>query len=118
MNKENQNRWKNEVLEHILTALAAHTSLNQNIIFKGARILNLRLDNTSRQSLDIDSSLDINCALKKEPNEKIKEYLHTEIQSALIRFFNKQNPMRYVLTDIKVVMSPRHGEHPFGWSGY
>lgn len=118
MNKENQNRWKNEVLDHVLAAIAAHTSLSQNIIFKGARILNLRLGNTSRQSLDIDSNLDINCALRKESNEKIKTYLHTEMQAALRRFFNKQNPVRYMLTDINVVMRPRHCKHPFDWFGY
>lgn len=118
MNKESQNHWKNEVLEHILLALAAHSPLNEIIIFKGARILNLRLGNTSRQSLDIDSTLDITCALKEESNEKIQEYLHGEIQFALKRFFNKQSPMRYVLTNMKVENNPRTRDHPFDWSGF
>lgn len=118
MNKESQNRWKNEVLEHILSALAAHESLNQNIIFKGARILNLRLSNTSRQSLDIDSSVDNNCELLKNSDKNIKAYFLREISIALRRFFNKQSPVRYVLTAIKVEMSPRHGGHHFGWLGY
>jgi hypothetical protein len=118
MNRKTQDRWKDAVLDDILAALAAHKPLNQNIIFKGARILNLRLGYASRQSLDIDSSLDINCTLRGKSNETIQEYLRSEIQSALRRFFNKQNPVRYVLTKAKVEIKPPKGKHPFDWSGY
>ena len=92
--------------------------LNEVIIFKGARILNLRLGFTSRQSLDIDSSLDINCALKREPDAKIQEYIRKETELALKKFFGKQAPVRYVLTNLKVEKNPRTGERPFNWSGF
>ena len=43
MNPQDTNRWKSETLDQVLLAFAAHPQLRGVLIFKGARILNLRL---------------------------------------------------------------------------
>ena len=44
-------RWKSDALGEVFAAIAASESLRAALIFKGARVLNLRLD-LERQSLD------------------------------------------------------------------
>ena len=49
-------RWQDEVLDEIFAALAASKALRAMFIFRGARVLALRLGG-GRQSMDIDCSL-------------------------------------------------------------
>ena len=46
--------WKNQVLEEVLSAVAANPELRAILIFKGARILAKLLPDAHRQSLDRD----------------------------------------------------------------
>ena len=64
MNKNQRDNWKFEVLAEILSALAKNPEIRENLIFKGALILNRHL-NTQRKSLDIDSNLDSDFALQR-----------------------------------------------------
>jgi len=57
MNKDTQRAWVNEALDEVLEALACRTSISGILVFKGARVLNRRLESTPRQSYDIDSNL-------------------------------------------------------------
>ena len=62
MNPNDQRRWRKQVLEFALAAFAAHEPLRSALVFKGARILNLRLgDTAARESFDLDSNLDVHC---------------------------------------------------------
>ena len=117
MNKQDQNRWKCEVLTLVLEALSLSERLKPILVYKGARILNLRLGTLSRQSLDIDSNLNVDYKLYCQ-EEDIGELLETEFSTALKKFFSKQKPVRYRVENIRVKKNPSNGQHPFGWSGF
>ena len=55
MNRTDADRWRSEVLDEILIALAADNEIEQCLVFKGARVLNARLGG-GRQSLDLNSN--------------------------------------------------------------
>jgi hypothetical protein len=118
MNPQDTNRWKSETLDQVLLAFAAHPQLRGVLIFKGARILNLRLGMVSRQSLDIDSNLDFSFTVHHASLADQQEYLQRECQAALERFFENQDPIRYEVVVVRIEMKPADGEHPFGWTGF
>lgn len=117
MNPKEQNRWKNELLELVLVAFAIHAPLRNMLVFKGARILNLLLGETLRESLDIDSNLDLGFTAVHSELVDQKEYLRRETERALSLFFSRQEPVRYALRSVSVEMKPEGG-HPFGWTGF
>ena len=43
MNPTDADHWKSEVLDEIFIALAASNEIDQALVFKGARVLSLRL---------------------------------------------------------------------------
>ncbi|MCU0725597.1 MAG: nucleotidyl transferase AbiEii/AbiGii toxin family protein [Planctomycetes bacterium] len=57
MRNEAMGPWKCEVLDVILEALAGDTRLREMLVFKGGRVLALRLGRTRRQSLDLDTNI-------------------------------------------------------------
>ena len=72
MNPETKNKWMADILTQILIALASSKSLKDVLVYKGALILNRRLE-SDRMSLDIDSNLVQNFVLavpEKEQQEK------------------------------------------------
>lgn len=117
MNQQEQGRWKNELLNHVLAALAAHEPLRSVLVFKGARILNLRLGEVLRQSLDVDSNLDMAFATTHSRADQ-QEYLRRETDVALRHFLSRQEPVRYMVETTRIEMKPPDGEHPFGWTGF
>lgn len=119
MKKSDGDLWKAEVLRFVLEAFAAHESLRSALIFKGARILNLRLGNAfQRESFDLDSNLDINCALNHHQKEDCRGFLARESELALKKFFSQQDPVRFQLESIKAEVKPPRDNHPFGWTGF
>lgn len=116
MKQEEFRNWKNELLDQVLTAFAAHAPLTNILCFKGARILNLRLRTERRQSLDIDSNLSMEFAISHPEIEEQVEYLENECEKALNDYFASQNPVRYQLQAVKGSFQPAKG-HPFGWDG-
>jgi hypothetical protein len=117
MEQQAFDRWKSAVLAEVLAAFAQHPPLRDVLIFKGARILNLRLGEESRQSLDIDSNLDVAFATDKNLQE-LKEYLRTESEQAVRRYFDAQDPVRYRVTAVRVESRPPKHPHPRGWDGF
>ena len=117
MNPQQQSRWKSELLRHALSAFASDEALRQALIFKGARILNLRLGDESRQSLDIDSNMSFEFQHEHNNFEAQRTFFRGRIKAALQRFFGQQEPVRYFVESVEVEMKPRGGAHPFGWSG-
>jgi hypothetical protein len=118
VNKGQQNRWKCEVLDMILMAFADHPPLHDILIFKGARILNLRLGEESRQSMDIDSNISVGFASAHSEPADQQAYLKKECEAALNPFFQKQDPVRYELRSVRSEMKPTDGKHRFGWTGF
>ena len=117
MNPQQQNRWKSELLRQALSAFASDEALRKALIFKGARILSLRLGDESRQSLDIDSNMSFEFQHEHDHFEEQRTFFKDRIKAALQRFFGRQEPVRYFVESVEVEIKPRGGAHPFGWSG-
>ena len=119
MNPNDQRRWRNQVLEFALAAFAAHEPLRAALIFKGARILNLRLGGTaSRESFDLDSNLDIHCASAHPGTAARRDFLERESELALRRLIARQDPARFSFKSVNVEVKPPRDDHPFNWTGF
>ena len=117
MNKNDAEQWKSQNLTWVLRAFAEHPALRSILVFKGARILNLRLNSEDRQSLDIDSSLDVTCLPKGTVNEQAA-YLQKETDLALRKLATQENPLVRQVEFVRVEVVPKSGTHPFGWMGF
>ncbi|MGA2587102.1 MAG: nucleotidyl transferase AbiEii/AbiGii toxin family protein [Candidatus Aminicenantales bacterium] len=116
MNAGKREDWKFEVISQILFALAENENIKENLIFKGALILNQYLS-SPRKSLDIDSNL-TSAFIKSYPRlEQQKSFLKINIEQAISRHFEKQDPVRFELKNLKIEHMPRTS-HPHGWDGF
>lgn len=109
-------RWQSEALDQIFEALAAYPLVGQNIVFKGARVLKLRLGN-SRQSLDIDGNLSNTFAANILTPDARLAFLELHLRLAFTRYFERQDPVRYTFTDLTIKRRPQK-DHRFGWDGF
>lgn len=118
MNPEEQSRWRSEVLDVVFEAMAASEALTSLLVYKGARVLNLRLQSSDRQSLDIDSNLVARAAEELDREEQM-QLLEREIEAAVGTRFESETPVRYELEGIRVRPEPRLGQaHPLGWDAF
>ena len=116
MNDGQINAWKKDALTHILMALAQNEKIRGVLIFKGALILNMRLG-AERMSLDIDSNLDQSFTLQVPDRADQQKFLEKNVPIAVTRYFERQDPVRYELSNCRVTMSPR-SDHPRGWNAF
>ena len=117
MNPREAEDWKEEVLEEILQSLAGHGPLRSMLVFKGARVLNERLQELGRRSLDIDSNL-LQSFVDETPESDVrKDRLEYELWTAISRYFENQSPVKYALTKLRIDAQPPL-DHPHGWDGY
>ncbi|HEY7326061.1 MAG TPA: nucleotidyl transferase AbiEii/AbiGii toxin family protein [Gemmataceae bacterium] len=116
MNQKDGERWKSQVLDEIFVALAASEQLDQALIFKGARVLNVRLG-IGRQSLDLDSNLAAPFVQRYPDREAQREFLEQEMTRAVRRHFERQEPVQYELSALKVQTYPPKS-HPMGWDAF
>jgi len=117
MNPGDANKWQAEVLEHILLALASSKDLKNVLVYKGALILNRRLG-TDRISLDIDSNLVQDFVLAFPEKKQQEDFLEKVLNSAISKYFNRQDPVRFELSAIKIKNSPPKIDHPLGWDAF
>jgi hypothetical protein len=117
MNIDDSNKWQADVLGHILLALASSPELRDALVYKGALILNKRLG-TDRMSLDIDSNLTQKFTLDIPQKKQQEEFLDTTLRSSISKYFNRQDPVRFELTSIKIKNSPQKIDHPLGWDAF
>ena len=116
MNPTDSDRWKSEVLDEILAALAASAEIKQCLVFKGARILNAHLGG-GRQSLDLDSNL-IKDFVEKHPDRGVQsKLLELNVKRAVDRQFEGKDPVRFQLMNITVRNNPPN-THPMGWNAF
>ena len=102
MNPLDAEDWKEEALGEILQSLAGHAPLRSMLVFKGARILNERLQELGRRSLDIDSNL-LQSFVDTTPERDIRqERLERELRTAISRHLENQSPVRYALTKLRI----------------
>ena len=117
MNPKDSERWKSQVLDEIFIALAASEPLDQALIYKGARVLNVHLPETGRQSLDLDANLAGPFVQAFPDREAQRVFLEEEMNRALRHHFERQNPVRFELTALTVRTYPPK-RHPLGWDAF
>ena len=116
MNQKEGEHWKSQVLDEIFIALAASKQLDEALVFKGARVLNVRLG-IGRQSLDLDSNLTAPFVQKYPDRDAQRGFLKQEMTRAVRRHFERQEPVRYELIALKVKTYPPNS-HPMGWDAF
>ena len=116
MNQADAERWKSEVLDQIFAALAEREELKEALVFKGARVLSLRL-NGGRQSLDIDSNLTARFVAQHPDREEQRQFLEREMKATIRRHFERREPVRYELANLQVETYPPKG-HAMGWDAF
>lgn len=116
MNRADSERWQSQVLDEIFEALAAVEQLQECLVFKGARVLNVRLGH-GRQSLDLDSNLAAPFVKKYPDREAQRAFLEEQMTRAVRRHFERQEPVRYELTTLTIRTYPPKG-HPMGWDAF
>jgi transcriptional regulator with XRE-family HTH domain len=113
------NRWQLLALDEIFKALASSRDLSQQLIYKGARVLRLRLQEELRASFDIDASLanfsaNVEMATDEDSREKIRRLVHRAIET----YFEGKEPVRYELKRSTITHRRKSGPHPRGWDIY
>ncbi len=114
MNKDDADRWKSEVLDEIFVAIAASAELNKAMVFKGARVLSLRLGG-GRQSLDLDSNLAVSFVDEYPGRASQQDFLERMLTLAIRRAFARHDPVRYALEKLTVLSAKAH---PLGWDAF
>ena len=101
----------------MLMAIGGDEAARSELVFKGARILALRLAMMTRQSLDLDANLveEIDSSVEglRTKADDLKELL----TQALARAAERETPVRYRLVAVTVSAHPRE-QHPRGWQGF
>ena len=115
MNRDDQARWKNEALDEVFAAMAARDTLTGYVVYKGARILNRRLSDVSRQSLDIDMNMTAKFVAEHPSAAQQRDAFEREIGAALQEHFARAPVMRW---DVEGVTVREAAEHTFGWKGF
>ena len=116
MNQADADRWKSDVLDEVFVALAADTAIERCLVFKGARVLNARLQG-GRQSLDLDTNLTKEFVDTHPDREEQQRYLERHMKNAIIRHFERQDPVRFELKGLSVKTYPPKS-HPMGWDAF
>jgi hypothetical protein len=116
MNNRQYENWKFEVISQILIALAKNEHLKNNLVFKGALILNKYLP-TQRKSLDIDANF-VSAFINNFPSrERQKSFLKKHLEQAISRHFETQDPVRFELLNLRIEPKPRD-YHPRRWDAF
>ncbi|MDI1251114.1 MAG: nucleotidyl transferase AbiEii/AbiGii toxin family protein [Lacunisphaera sp.] len=116
MNTFQQQEWIDEANRHILAALANEPELTKAIIFKGAWILNLHLKD-HRHSGDLDANADYEWAAATPDLVTQKEFFEKTVDRAVTRYFERQSPVRFTVTETEVTVHPLRA-HPRNWNAF
>lgn len=117
MNPTQQQAWKRDALDMVFSALAESDELSQFLVYKGARILALRLGELHRASYDLDANLQLSFALRYPDRAEQVDRLQSLIHAAIEAHSNAQSPVRFALNGVKVMHRPREN-HPLGWNAF
>ncbi len=117
MDPANRERWQNEVMDEVLRALAHSDELRPYLVYKGARILRRLLPSVRRASLDLDASMADEIVDRYPTVQAQGGFLEAAMWRALTRHFEAQDPVRFEVSKVSVVINPEHG-HPRGWTAF
>ncbi len=117
MNPTQRQAWIRDALDMAFQALAAWPGLQDKLVYKGARVLALRLGGEQRASYDLDANLLLAFA-KKHPDRDVQaEVLGDMFKQAIRTHAEAQDPVRYELLDVRVRHTPP-ADHPMGWNAF
>ncbi len=111
-----EDKWKSETLDEVFKALALSPELSERLVYKGARVLRLLLNEITRASFDIDANLVI--AANASVGKDDLEHIRTLAEDAITTHFESQQPVRYALLRSTIRNRRTKGEHPRGWNVY
>jgi hypothetical protein len=117
MRADEATAWIQEALDHVFAALAASETLAGRLVYKGARVLNARLRDGGRQSLDIDTNLTREFLEAFPDREEQRLALQEAAERALRVYFESQDPVYYEVLRVRVEPKMRR-EHPWNWDAF
>ena len=117
MDPRSQDAWKREALDMAFEALATCSELSDKIVYKGGRVLALRLGGEQRASYDLDANILLSFAVKTPDREEQSRILSDLFGSAISDYASNQDPVRYELTSVAIKHRPR-SDHPMGWNAF
>lgn len=109
-----EDRWRSETLDDVFVALSTSEELSKRLVYKGARVLRLLLDEPVRASFDIDASFaGIAASFAVDPAglETVRSLAH----DAIANHFEAQIPVRYSLERSTIRNRRSSGPHPRRW---
>lgn len=112
-----QQKWKQQVVELVLTALARRPALADFLIFKGGQVLSLRLPISRRVSVDLDATAREAFTEIGSDDAERAAFLDINVRQALREFFEAQDAVRFSVTGVKTRKRPPRG-HPRGWDAF
>jgi hypothetical protein len=117
MNSTQRQAWLRAALDMAFSALAASDELREKLVFKGARVLALRLGGDQRASYDLDANLLLSFARKHPTRDEQAKVLGDHFRSAISSFAETQDPVRYEVLGLKIEYKPRNN-HPLGFDAF
>jgi hypothetical protein len=117
MKADQRNAWTREALDMAFDALASHPPLRDALVYKGGRVLAIRLGGQQRASYDLDANLLLGFSEKHPTRKEQADVLRDLFNAALSAHVEAQDPVRYALKDVRVLHTPPD-DHPLGWGAF
>jgi hypothetical protein len=114
MDESTRTAWLTHAIDEVFVAFAESSSLAGRLIYKGARILDRRLNRAERASLDIDANLTAAFVAQFPSREAQRDELQREIARCVDRRLRRSDPMQYELESVRVDLQPPRA-HPLGF---
>lgn len=117
MNPTQRQTWIRDALDMAFQALASCPALHDKLVYKGGRVLALRLGGEQRASYDLDANLLREFASKHPDRFEQARVLGDLFGEAIQTHAEAQDPVRYELMNVRVKHRPR-ADHPLGWNAF
>lgn len=117
MNPTQRQAWIRDALDMAFQALASSSTLHDKLVYKGARVLALRLGGEQRASYDLDANLLLSFAKEHPDRNEQAQILNDLFQQAIQDHIDSLDPVRYELLEVRVKHRPR-ADHPLGWNAF
>lgn len=117
MSPDQRDAWIRDALDMAFDALALWAPLRDALVYKGGRVLAIRLGGEQRASYDLDSNLLLSFTKKHPGREQQAAVLKELFSDALRAHMESQDPVRYSLDEVRVRHTPPN-DHPLGWDAF
>jgi predicted nucleotidyltransferase component of viral defense system len=117
MDETGRAAWLNDALTEVFLALSESSTLAGRLIYKGARILDRRLNRAERASLDIDANLTAEFVAQFPSRNAQRDELARDISQSIARRVRQHDPVRYELANVRIDLKPPKA-HPLGFDAF